>query len=595
MKALTFLTLLLCWHCIRGQDTSRLESQLRQTSSEALKVRMIDTVAYIYMLYGSKDSLGEEYGRRALRIAENAGDKQLLAEALYLNARRSWWDGLNKAWRNERFLFYNNELIRVSRVENLPYYEAAANILLAGFHAIHYEYDAALPKLQYALLVATELKNDSLIAVIHARTGEMYSQKMEKIMAFKHFMLALRLSEKLSSRAAEGFVRQSIGGFYKHIGDLPKAIENLKLAKQHYFHTRKRDFETLFWLNIELADSYINIRQADKAEHLYNEILEWRIDQPVPEPLLNNAHLNKYQLMYNQGRYEEAEHYLQANPGILKLLDNWKYTYGHYLFTAERHKKENNLDSAEYYYTNYILPTIDQEKVDARILSPMYDDFGEILLMKKDYRKAIDIYKLAADLSKSTSNIKQLRNAYASLHTAYAGLSEFKEAYFYQDLYHRINDSIANIENEQQLTILEIENENKRQQAIELAEAERIRARHNLQYMGITFAIALMFSLLIALGVFTTSAPVIKAIGFLAFIMLFEFIILIADNYIHRVTHGEPWKVMAIKICIIAFLFPFHHYIENKIVSLLIRQKKISLRAPFLGTKKVQDTVDHKS
>jgi hypothetical protein len=69
--------------------------------------------------------------------------------------------------------------------------------------------------------------------------------------------------------------------------------------------------------------------------------------------------------------------------------------------------------------------------------------------------------------------------------------------------------------------------------------------------------------------------------GFFSMIFLFEFLILILDNYIHHLTHGEPWKVWLIKIGIISVILPLHHYIEEKLIHYLLSKKLILLRSRF--------------
>jgi hypothetical protein len=67
-------------------------------------------------------------------------------------------------------------------------------------------------------------------------------------------------------------------------------------------------------------------------------------------------------------------------------------------------------------------------------------------------------------------------------------------------------------------------------------------------------------------------------LGFFAFILLFEFITLLADNQIHRWTHGEPWKVLAIKIVLIAMLLPLHHWLEKKVIHYLTSQHLLKVK-----------------
>ncbi|MEI2748753.1 MAG: hypothetical protein V9E88_08355 [Ferruginibacter sp.] len=75
---------------------------------------------------------------------------------------------------------------------------------------------------------------------------------------------------------------------------------------------------------------------------------------------------------------------------------------------------------------------------------------------------------------------------------------------------------------------------------------------------------------------FKISKGTIKTIGFFAFIFLFEFIILLADNQIHHWTHGEPWKIILIKIGLIAILLPLHHWLEEKVIHHLTNKDLLS-------------------
>jgi hypothetical protein len=75
------------------------------------------------------------------------------------------------------------------------------------------------------------------------------------------------------------------------------------------------------------------------------------------------------------------------------------------------------------------------------------------------------------------------------------------------------------------------------------------------------------------MGFIRVSTTVIRILGFFSFILLFEFIVLIADNYIHAVTHGEPWKVLTIKIGLAAILVPLHHLLEKKAIKYLMRRQ----------------------
>jgi hypothetical protein len=84
-----------------------------------------------------------------------------------------------------------------------------------------------------------------------------------------------------------------------------------------------------------------------------------------------------------------------------------------------------------------------------------------------------------------------------------------------------------------------------------------------------------LFIALVMLGWFAVPAGLIRALGFVSFIFLFEFIILLADKSIVRWTHEEPWKVLAIKIGLAAILVPLHHWLEHKVTHYLSHRKRV--------------------
>ena len=93
--------------------------------------------------------------------------------------------------------------------------------------------------------------------------------------------------------------------------------------------------------------------------------------------------------------------------------------------------------------------------------------------------------------------------------------------------------------------------------------------------MGITGFIILLFLSLAAMGKFKVKPWFIRSLGFISFILLFEFIILIIDGQLHAITHGEPLPLLLIKIVLIALLLPFHHWLEHKVIKYLVRHEQI--------------------
>jgi hypothetical protein len=135
---------------------------------------------------------------------------------------------------------------------------------------------------------------------------------------------------------------------------------------------------------------------------------------------------------------------------------------------------------------------------------------------------------------------------------------DYKTAYEYNKLTHHYKDSLQKLTNEKELLSAEIDQEALRQERLaKQLELDKER-RHNIQYMGITSALAVLIILLILIGSFNVTVTTIRALGFFTFIFLFEFLIVIADEKIHHLTNGEPLQVVLIKIILACMLVPLH-------------------------------------
>ena len=153
------------------------------------------------------------------------------------------------------------------------------------------------------------------------------------------------------------------------------------------------------------------------------------------------------------------------------------------------------------------------------------------------------------------------------------------------------SDSLRNLAKETDLLKLEVDNDSRRRER-EVREEELSREhRHNVQYMGFTVGLVGLFIALVMMGWLAVPPSVIRALGFLSFIFLFEFIILLADKQIQGWTHEEPWKVLLIKIGLAAILVPLHHWLEHKVIVYLSSRKRFGRGAGGLAWRRLLEGV----
>jgi tetratricopeptide (TPR) repeat protein len=204
-------------------------------------------------------------------------------------------------------------------------------------------------------------------------------------------------------------------------------------------------------------------------------------------------------------------------------------------------------------------------------LAYCYQQLKNIPLAISYYERSLELSKLSGDLRAAKSNTNELKKLNEEK-------GDFAAAYKYGVMYDQYRDQVDQLGKERDLALLEIDNVKKQQQRDEELAKLKLQRKYNLQYMLITIAVATVFVLLIVIGMFKVSAFTIRAMGFFSLIFFFEFLILILDNWIHHITHGEPFKVLLIKIGIISIILPVHHFLEHKLIHYLLSRHLITVR-----------------
>src|SRR6202035_3344039 len=197
------------------------------------------------------------------------------------------------------------------------------------------------------------------------------------------------------------------------------------------------------------------------------------------------------------------------------------------------------------------------------------DQLANVYQNLHKYQEENKALLLANKFADSSQNLYYLRDVSLQLDSVNFLLGNYKLSQQYLTQYNVYRDSIESLSKQKDLLSIEIQNANKRAEQQKKDEEDNRRTRNNIEYMGITAVIASVFIVLVLLGVFKMSPAVIRALGFFAFIFLFEFIVLLLDDQIQELTQGEPWKVLGVKIFIISLLLPLHHWLEKKMTHYL--------------------------
>ena len=563
------LVILLLAH-LAGLGQSNLEEKLRiacfESATDSEKIIRLDQLSRFY--YATKNfTRGDSAIERQIMLAEASQSQGLAIFALFGNVGYRSTTASTRS-RSGISLAYINRALGYARANELPDYIAMAYANLSAAALTDGRTEEALKHANYAFTSALNSGNDSAKVVCAIQLGNIYQQRSDVLMSFKTYTNAQNIAIEKERNDLLTQVYHAFAALYKKLGneDIAKKYihrslainrtkgnvagriyDNIFLAKMSNYNSGKEYLQEA----VNLAMSINDVEGMIEAERI---LFFHMLFKETPAFLLN----------YLEENSDLKNVFENSGPGYLEWMKAEIYLYGGMPDSALHHFEKAEPSFGDAY--------------DLNIRKNFYAEMAYCYQLLEQPSRATGLYLRSFDLARKTADLMSLKNYSAQLKSLYEGEGNYKEAYAFSVLYEQYKDSVGMLGREKDLALMEIDNVAKQtQRDTELANAEH-RRKHNLQYMLITIVVAVVFLLMIMIGMFKVSATVIRIMGFLSLIFFFEFIILILDHWIHQLTHGEPWKIWLIKIGIISMLLPLHHYLEHKLIRYLLSRHLIVVR-----------------
>ena len=460
---------------------------------------------------------------------------------------------------------YIDKCFAIASESGLSKYKAGSLSLYATYYRLGNDKQKALDYNNQAIAIATDLGNDSLLCQTYLGISATWQAMANKLSQFQSLLTARSFAEKTSNNKLLISVNLNLGQFYLETEQYEKSKDYYALAIQ-----QAREGKNWYWLVIamqNMAQTYISeggkevgLTWYNKAGALCDSLRFTKLKTGV-----NLALLNYY---FNYETPQKGLAYLNAHPELVTFITDVGVGYQMNKLYAAVSDGNKQYDSAVYYMKQaapfeYGQPDNFGEKYSFTL------EWANILKDEGSGNEVMQKLLYAKTFADSSGDLEALKDISQRLDSAYQKQADYKNAFYYYSRYNHYKDTLENLGKQKDLLNIEIANANKRAEQQKEAEQAALRKRNDLEYMGITAAIATIFIVLVLFGVFKISPAVIKGLGFFAFIFLFEFITLLLDEQIHEITGGEPWKVLAIKILLIALLLPLHHKLEEKVLHYL--------------------------
>lgn len=557
----------------KGQTPALVDSFKAKIARAKTPDDKIQAMAELSMvLMNTNIAEAEKYGAMMVKEAELSRKRNVMAKAHLYNGMRYSFLAMNKEYVQKSIASYSVAL-DIAKTNKLEKETVEALIGLAGINTRVPDLDKSLSYTTQAFAIASAIKDDSLQTGCYLMFGEVYGKKKERLLSLRNYLQALRIAEETGHHNTLRTCYSSLSGFYAGIKEYDKAIDFAQKAMDELPFITAENKAYLRVVDLfGLGNLYVQKKSFEMSVHYFEESIRLADSlhyEPLKMPAYNGL-LNQY-LLANQP--EKALEFFNTRKDLKQFIKN--FGFGHVVDAAYGviYTKLHQADSAKAYFAK-AAPAYEAKATPSNRLS-FYTQYGDMYNETGDLPNAIEYYRKAKALADTINNLEWQQETAKQLDSLYAKTGDFKQSRLYNNLYHTYKDSLQKLGEQKDLMQAELADEQQRQERIRKEELAALEKKHTMQYTGISIGIGIVFIFLVAMGIFRVSETTIRVMGFFSFILLFEFIILIADAKIHHWTHGEPLPILAIKIVLIAALLPLHHWLEHKVVSYLASRRLI--------------------
>jgi hypothetical protein len=460
---------------------------------------------------------------------------------------------------------YEDKCLQVAVESGLDVYKVTAYLGLARYYLNTSQNQKALDYNNQAISLASALGSDSLLYLTYSSISDTWNVLANKLSEFQALLNARNFADRSKNHFLIAQSLYQLGNFYGSVNDYEKAKDFYTLCEE-----KAQEWNDGYYGFISLralGKTHLQQKNEKLGIYYFDKVLRYG-DSLGIRNLKLQIYLDLLNYYFNNSDPVKGFAYMDQHPELMEFIRKFGVEYQINKLYAVLESTKNKNDSA-LYYLNLAIP---QEYAQRGNFSEKYNftiQLANVYQNLHKYQEENKTLLLANKLADSSQNLYYLRDVFLQLDSVNYLLGNYKLSQQYLSRYNVYRDSIESLSKQKDLLSIEIQNANKRAEQQKKDEEDNRRTRNNIEYMGITAVIASVFIVLVLLGVFKMSPAVIRALGFFAFIFLFEFIVLLLDDQIQELTKGEPWKVLGVKIFIISLLLPLHHWLEKKMTHYL--------------------------
>ncbi len=548
---------------------ARLKKELSDAKTVEKKLSILEGIIEIEVLINEKEA--EQYINEAIFLAEETRDRKKMA-GIRITIARAYLNQPGIQLLLDKSEKYTNEALKITKEgTGLERENIIAMLTMVRIHRNSGRSEKALETNNTAIALANDFGDDSLRVIGYVAMGRNYLLRDEKLNCFKNLLSAFNIADQTRHKDKDWLLVNC----YRNLAEFFSSINNYEKAIDYYskiieYDRKQKNLVDLMNNTRMIGGFYQSDEKFAIARNYYERSMK------MADSLKNfsgkaNASLSILNNFFASHETQKGLDYLRSHPEVSDFLIKLNLSSSLYKGIGSIFLEMNRYDSANYYYSK-ALPAFEKE-TNIYSKAQFFIEYGYALRKMGRQKEAITYLQRAKELCEKANNLEGSKSAVSFLDSCYRETGDFKNALFYSSIYTKLKDTLEVLSKEKDIISMEIDAESKRKERKAKEDEEILQRQHNIQYTAIVMGILMLFILLVSFGFLRVPIGWIKALGFISFIFFFEFIILIADQQIHHLTHGEPWKVLGIKVVLIAMLLPLHHILEKKVVEIITAQR----------------------
>lgn len=602
MKLFLILTVLLfCIYSTKAAEQSidSLKKELNELSDDKDKLSCLINISSNYLIYNLDSAL--HYGRIAYNKTDEIGDSSLINKSIFnlakvFHHRAEYDNALSYYKKNLEYYRSTRQDSNLSSVlgnmgliyqnrnnldKALELYKESLNLdrLYGNKSGIIYNLTdiGYLYFLKSEYVIAQEYYNEglkiieggektieftSLAASLNDKIAQIFYTVLDNNNALKYYFKAIEIYKSINQEYYLSSIYHNISLIYATLNDIDKSMEYLEKTKE--LESRTNDYYRLFTTEMAISTLYLKKNNSKKAIEIIDDVIK-------------KNKVYKFELI-------DAKAY--SNKANINVFDeDLNEAFKNYNIARDLYKKRNdklNIESINAELGKLFILLSDKDKLK----NVEVFEYGISRNPKSNLKKGIEILNDVLKSDEAKSNKSFFEDIFLDLSKAYEKIGDSDKALETYKIYMEyLKDSyneeklieFGRIEAKHAILLENMRNERELKQS--LAEKRSMdRRRNTLQYLGIAFFIIGFLLLIIFSSRFKMSEWVAKALVFITFIFLFEFISVVFDPMTDRWSGGEPLLKFVMNLSLALVIYPVHKILEKRAKSQVIKPqiKKIN-------------------